>query len=150
VGTVIRGHPLVPGEADGEILGSNEPLSFWGGYDAATGRIIDRRHALSGQNAAGRILVIPSTRGSSTTTAILLEAIRRETAPAAILTSGPDRFLVLAAIVADELYGRSLPVVALDPADFEAASAAGSATVERDGTVRLVTVRAGGGRALET
>ncbi len=135
MGLVIRGEPLVPGRAEAEILGSSEPLSFWGGYDAATGTIIDRRHALSGRNAAGRILVIPSTRGSSTTTAILLEAIRQGTAPAAILTSGPDRFLALAAIVAEELYGRSLPVVALDPADFEKVRAAEVATVADDGTV---------------
>ena len=41
MGLVIRGHPLVPGEAEAEILGSSEPLSFWGGYDAVTGKIID-------------------------------------------------------------------------------------------------------------
>ena len=93
---------------------SDEPLSFWGGYDYHTGEIIDRRHPLAGQIAAGRILCLPFTRGSSTTTAVLLEAIRAGTAPAAILTTGVDTFFALAAIVADELYGRPLPLIALN------------------------------------
>lgn len=131
----MKGRPLAAGAARGRVLFAREPLSFWGGYDAGTGEIIDRRHALSGENAAGAVLALPATRGSSTTTAILLEAIRRGTAPAAILTRGPDRFLALAAIAADELYGRSIPIVALEPADFDRLSSAGDVRVEADGTV---------------
>ncbi len=115
---IIHGRALVAGEARGEALVSDEPLSFWGGYDQHTGEIIDRRHPLSGQVAAGRILALPSTRGSSTTTAILLEAIRLGTAPAALLTAGPDPFLALASIVADEMYQKPLPVIALQPNDL--------------------------------
>ncbi len=61
---------------------------------------------------------MPFTRGSSTTTAILLEAVRVGTAPAAIVTSQIDAFLALASIVADELYGKPIPIVALEPGDF--------------------------------
>ena len=116
----LTGRALVPGAAEGAVLYSSEPLSFWGGYDAETGEIIDRRHPLAGRTGAGRILAIPATRGSSTTTAVLLEAIRRGTAPAAFLTRGPDTFLALAAIVAAQLYDRAPPVVALCPGDFAA------------------------------
>jgi predicted aconitase len=35
---------LVPGAASGPILRLDEPLSFWGGLDSATGTIIDRLH----------------------------------------------------------------------------------------------------------
>ena len=118
----LRGRAVVAGSARGPLLYSPEPLSFWGGYDAETGEIIDRRHPLAGRVAAGCVLAIPATRGSSTTTAILLEAVRRGTAPSAMVTEGEDRFLALAAIVAEEIYGRTLPVVALDPADFAALS----------------------------
>ncbi len=99
------------GSARGQALVSDEPLSFWGGYDPRTGEIIDRRHPLSGSIAAGRVLVLPYSRGSSTTTAVLLEAVRCGTAPAAIVTTGCDAFLALAAIVARELYGRSFALV---------------------------------------
>jgi predicted aconitase/predicted aconitase with swiveling domain len=114
------GRPLVAGTATGRLLISNEPLSFWGGYDHQTGEITDRRHPLSGQNAAGCVLAVPFTRGSSTTTAVLLEAVRAGTAPAAILTTAPDSFFALASIVAGALYNRSLPIVVLPPAGFAA------------------------------
>ncbi len=106
------------GEASGPALVSSEPLSFWGGYDWKTGEIIDRRHELSGANASGKILAIPFTRGSSTTTAVLLEAIRTGTAPAAIVTTDVDFFFALASVVADELYSSPLPLIALDEKDF--------------------------------
>ena len=83
----LHGKPFISGSAKGIALVSREPLSFWGGYDWKTGEIIDRRHPLSGEIAQGRILVIPFTRGSSTTTAVLLEAIRAGTAPTAIITT---------------------------------------------------------------
>ena len=106
---VIWGKVVIPGQAQGVALVSNDPLSFWGGYDWQTGEITDRRHPLSGSIAAGRALCLPFTRGSSTTTAVLLEAVRNGTAPAAILTTGTDFFFALASVVADELYTRPIP-----------------------------------------
>ena len=115
---MIEGKPLVVGEAKGLALVTDEPLSFWGGYDQWTGEIIDRRHPLSGENAKGKVLVVPASRGSSTTTAVLLEAIRNGNAPAAIVVSCIDRFFALASIVADEMYERPIPVVALTSEQF--------------------------------
>ena len=136
---IIQGQAVVAGEAQGEALVSDEPLSFWGGYDQHTGEIIDRRHPLSGQIARGRILAIPFTRGSSTTTAVLLEAVRANTAPAAILTTGPDHFLALASIVADEMYGQPIPLVALKPDDFATLASGQWVAVRADGTVIIQT-----------
>jgi predicted aconitase with swiveling domain len=135
MGRVIQGEVIIGGAAQGEALVSREPLSFWGGYDYHSGEIIDRRHPLSGQIAARRVLAIPAARGSSTTTAVLLEAIRANTAPAAILTTGRDYFFALAAIVAAELYGKALPVVALAAADFAALQSGQWVEVRADGQV---------------
>ena len=131
----LTGRALVAGAAEGAVLYSSEPLSFWGGYDAETGEIIDRRHPLAGRIGTGRIMAIPATRGSSTTTAVLLEAIRRGTAPAAFLTRGPDTFLALAAIVAGQLYSRAPPVVALSPGDFDALRDFGHVRLDASGAV---------------
>ena len=133
---VIAGRPIVAGAAAGEALVSSEPLSFWGGFDFHTGTIIDRHHPLVGVRAAGRILAVPFTRGSSTTTAVLLEAVRAGTAPAAILTTGIDAFFALASIVADVMYAKPFPVVALDADDFARLESGMRVTVERDGTIR--------------
>ena len=132
---VIQGHPLVAGRASGPALVSREALSFWGGYDARTGEIIDRAHPLSGVNAAGRVLVLPFSRGSSTTTAVLLEAIRAGTAPAAIVVSGRDSFFALASIVAGEMYGRGIPVIAIGEADLERVETGNELRIEQDGRI---------------
>lgn len=135
MGRMIEGRPLVAGEAAGEALATDEPLSFWGGYDPGSGEFIDRRHPLSGQMGVGKVLVIPSTRGSSTTSAVLLEAIRADTAPAAILTAGADTFLALASIVADEMYRRPLPIIALSGSDFATIRTGDWVRVEADGRI---------------
>jgi hypothetical protein len=115
---VIQGRPFITGSASGLALVSREPLSFWGGYDWKTGEITDRRHPLSGLVAKGKILAIPFARGSSTTTAVLLEAIRAGTAPNAIITTSTDFFFALASVVADELYSAPVPLVAISEPDF--------------------------------
>lgn len=133
---VIAGRPIVAGDATGEALVTTEPLSFWGGYDFKTGEIIDRRHPLAGTRAAGRVLVVPFTKGSSTTTAVLLEAVRAGTAPAAIVTTGVDAFFALASIVADVMYAKPFPVVALEANEFAKLETGMRVAVERDGTIR--------------
>ncbi|MCY4158821.1 MAG: DUF126 domain-containing protein [Bacteroidetes bacterium] len=115
----MHGRVLVEGVASGPLLVSDTPLSFWGGFCQSTGEIIDRRHPLSGQIATGCILAIPASRGSSTTTAVLLEAVRRSTAPSALIVNQVDTFLVLASIVADELYQKPIPVLAVDTKEFQ-------------------------------
>ncbi len=115
---LMHGDAIVAGSARAPCLVSSVPLSFWGGYDQATGEIIDRRHPLSGRVGAGKILVLPFTRGSSTTTGILLESVRAGVAPAGIITTEIDPFLALASIVADQMYGRSFPVVAVGQEAF--------------------------------
>lgn len=136
----LRGRIIIPGEAHGRALVGNEPLSFWGGYDWRTGEIIDRRHVLSGSIARDKILAIPFTRGSSTTTAVLLEAIRAKTAPAAIITTDTDFFFALASVVAEELYGSPLPLVALAQGDFEQLKTDDEVQITRDGMV-IVGIR---------
>ena len=129
----LQGKVIIGGEAHGVALVSHEPLSFWGGYDWKTGEIIDRRHRLSGSIAKDKILAVPFTRGSSTTTAVLLEAIRAGTAPAAILTTDTDFFFALASVVAEELYRSPLPLVALAENDFAKLRTGDEITVKDNG-----------------
>ncbi len=131
----MHGTPIIRGAARGEALVSREPLSFWGGYDYHTGEIIDRRHPLAGKIAAGKILAVPFTRGSSTTTAVLLEAVRAGTAPAAILTTGVDSFFALASIVADVMYAKPIPIVALAPENFAQLQTGDHLEISVDGTI---------------
>ena len=123
---------LVAGAAEGDVLVLTEPLSLWGGLDPATGAVIDVRHPQRGELVTGRILVLPAGRGSSSSSTILAEAIRVGTQPAAIVLGEPDPIVALGAVVGRELYGVTVPVVAVGVADYAEAAAAVHARV--DGT----------------
>ena len=120
---------LTPGVASGEALVLDEPLSFWGGLDPETGLLIDVHHPQCGAALAGRVLVMPSGRGSSSSSYVLAEAIRAGTAPVAVVLGERDSIVALGAIVAAELYGIDVPVVVAPGAALE--------------TGHEVTVRAG-------
>jgi len=139
-------HVLVAGEASGEVLRLDEPLSLWGGVDAATGVIIDRRHPQVGESISGRVLAMPHGRGSSSASSVLVETIRCGTNPVAIVMLEPDAILALGAMVADEVYGRSLPVVAVGERMFASLQTGDFVAVGPDGSVLQVDVGRDGHR----
>jgi predicted aconitase with swiveling domain len=111
---------LVEGTATGPALLLTEPLSFWGGLDPATGEIVEVLHPQRGANVRARILVMPSGRGSSSSSTVLAESIRLGTGPAGILLRERDDIVAVGATVAAELYGIEVPVVLADPTRFDA------------------------------
>jgi predicted aconitase with swiveling domain len=137
VGRIIYGRPVVAGEARGELLVSSEPISFWGGYDYHTGEIIDRRHPLSGSIAAGKILAVPFSRGSSTHTAVFLEAAKVGAAPVAVLNLTTDSFFALASIVSEVMYGKMVPILSLEPGDFASLCTGQEVWIRADGGVEI-------------
>ena len=124
---VLQGEVLLPGSAEGAVLKLDRPISFWGGVDPETGRISDPRHPQHGQAVDGRVLVIPETIGSSSGSAVMLELIARDLAPAALILGKPDAILSLGVVVAREMgYGDPPPVLLLAPQD-QAALVSGQA-----------------------
>ena len=114
----MNGRTLVHGDAYGDVLYADVGLSFWGGVDAKTGRIVDSHHPLRGATLAGKVLAIPSSRGSCSGSGVLLELILNGHAPAALVFAEPEEILPLAIIIAEEMFGFSLPAVRLAPDDF--------------------------------
>lgn len=135
----LSGKPIVAGSAAGKALVSKEPLSFWGGISPRTGEIIDRRHERSGANVAGRIFVFPQGKGSSTSSATLMESIKTGVAPAAIINLKVDPILALGSIVSDELYHKAVPILVLNEQDFYSIKEDDNLTIEPDGTVKVNT-----------
>ncbi len=133
----LTGRPLLRGTAEGKILLCAKPLSLWGGIDPLSGRIIDRRHDRCGEVVTGRVLALPGEKGSSTGSAVLLEMIRAGTAPAAILLERLAPILALGGIVADELYGRSLPIVTLSGSDYRRLADGVHVGVDENGAVLI-------------
>jgi predicted aconitase with swiveling domain len=117
---MMKARVLFDGGADGHALVLSEPLSLWGGLDPQTGELTDAHHPQRGAQLAGRVLVMPSSRGSSSSSSVLAEAVRSGHAPAAILLGEPDLILAVGAAVAAELYDEHVPVLVLRPEDRDA------------------------------
>ncbi len=108
---IRTGQVYAGGDAAGAALVLTDPLSFWGGVAVATGVIIDHSHPQVGQSVAGRMLVMPCGRGSSSSSSVLAECLRLGTGPVGILLARPDPILTVAALVAEALYGLRCPIV---------------------------------------
>ena len=132
---MIRAEPLIVGAAAGPVLRFTDPISFWGGIDPATGRVTDPQHHAHGQNIAGTVLVLAATRGSSSSSAVMLELIHGGNAPAALILAEVDAILALGVVVAQEMGYGSIPVLRL-PADEHGRLATGQAvTIAMDGAI---------------
>ena len=142
---VLWGRVLAPGAASGEALVLEEPLSLWGGMDPATGRVIDAHHPQHDALLTGRVLVMDSARGSSSSSSILAEAVRAGTAPAAILLGEADLILPIGAAVAEELYDRRVPIVVVTPEKLARIADGAAVTIEEGG---LVSVKSGDRRSI--
>ncbi|MEO4046991.1 aconitase family protein [Pseudomonas sp. CAU 1711] len=127
------GRALVAGRGQGPLLYADVGLSFWGGVDPFSGEVIDRHHPLSGQSLAGRVLAIPSGRGSCTGSSVLLELILNGPAPAALVLAEPDEILTLGALVAEQVFDVQLPVLCIGHAAFAELAAHAGTTVRVDG-----------------
>jgi predicted aconitase with swiveling domain len=114
---------------------SQAPISFWGGVSPSTGEVIDQRHDRCGRTISGKIFVFPTGKGSSTSSAVLMESIRNGTAPSAIINCKVDPILALGAIIAEEFYKKTMPMVILSEQDFSLIQEGDALTIQPDGTV---------------
>ncbi|ANN67322.1 aconitase X swivel domain-containing protein [Bordetella bronchialis] len=118
-----RGDTVVPGRGAGGLLRLEEPLSFWGGYDAQAGAIIEPRHPQFGMTLRDTCLLMARAKGSSSSSSVLAEAIRHGTGPRAIVMRDRDLIVALGCIVASELYGIDVPIAVVDETTWQALAA---------------------------
>lgn len=117
-GPVFRGTAYVAGKASGRLVASNLELSFWGGVNPQTGEIIDRHHPLSGQLLQGTILAISGGRGSCSGSGVMLELLLNGKGPEAVIFERREDILTLGVMVAEEIFGKAIPVLKLASEDF--------------------------------
>lgn len=110
-----RCRPISEGFGEGEAVISAEPLCF-ALCEPATGCVSERGHCLDGRTVAGKVLIMPTAKGSSVVQADgLYRLIVNNTAPAAVVIETPEPVLV-STIIAMEV-----PLVdEVDPAFYEA------------------------------
>ncbi len=97
----LKGRAIWRGWARGEALVSNQPISFYGGVDPETGKIIEKGHELEGRSIAGKILTFPYGKGSTVGSYIILRLKRRGIAPKAIVNLRCEPIIAVGAIIAE-------------------------------------------------
>lgn len=127
---------IFDGECRAETLVLDEPLSFWGGLDPQTGRIIDQRHPQQGATVTGRILMLPGTRGSTSSAGVLCESLRLGTGPAGIVLPAPNVTILTAVTIAAELYQCSIPVLVVEQFEWSKLSLSKEIQITLKGTLK--------------
>ena len=118
---------VVPADVEGEIVVCSEGLSFWGGVDPDTGVVIDAHHHLHGQSVAGRIVLMPTSRGSCSGSGVLLALALKGHAPAALIFREDEEILTLGAAIASRMFDKTVGVARVSAADYIALSSARTA-----------------------
>jgi predicted aconitase with swiveling domain len=86
--------PISEGVGEGEALVSKDALCF-ALCDAESGCVLEKGHDIDGESVAGRVLVMPTGKGSSVVQADgLYRLITKKTAPAAVIIETPEPVLV--------------------------------------------------------
>jgi uncharacterized protein len=98
---VLTGRKVFPGKAKGKALVSTDGISFYGGVDPATGKVVEKGHPLEGQCVTGKILVFPMGKGSTVGSYVLYDMKKRGTAPAAIVNKEIETIIAVGAIISE-------------------------------------------------
>ena len=125
---------LIDGAAQGCVLRLSQPISFWGGVGPANGLITQPLHPNFGAEIAGTILALPGMVGSSSSSAIMLELLHNDVAPAALVMAEVDAILGLGVVAAEEIGLNGIPLLQC-PIDLFVSGHV--ATISRGGRIRL-------------
>ena len=97
----LKGRKIYKGIAEGEAIVTKDGISFYGGVDPDTGKIVEVGHELEGQSVTGRILVFPTGKGSTVGSYTLYRMKKNNTAPAAIVNEQIDTIIAVGCIISE-------------------------------------------------
>lgn len=97
---IIKCRKIAKGQAKGEVILTKDPLSFLGGVDPEEGVVIDSKHELYGKNIGGKVLIIPSGKGSTVGSYVLYQMAKNNTAPLAVVALEAEPIIATGAIMA--------------------------------------------------
>lgn len=97
----LKGKAVWKGEAKGKALVSKEPISFLGGVNPETGRVIESGHDLEGKSIKDRILIFPHGKGSTVGSYVIYQLAFKETAPSAMINRSSEPIVASGAIISE-------------------------------------------------
>jgi predicted aconitase with swiveling domain len=97
----LEGRIISKGVAEGLALATSQPISFYGGVDPDTSKIIEKGHELEGQKVRTKILVFPNGKGSTVGSYTLHRMKKNDMAPAAIINNECETVVAVGAIISE-------------------------------------------------
>ena len=97
----LKGRKIYKGIAEGEALVTKDGISFYGGVDPDTGKVVEVGHKLEGQSITGKILVFPTGKGSTVGSYTLYRMKKNNMAPAAIVNEQIDTIIAVGCIISE-------------------------------------------------
>ena len=97
----LKGRKIYKGIAEGEAIVTKDGISFYGGVDPDTGKVVEVGHELEGQSITGKILVFPTGKGSTVGSYTLYRMKKSNTAPAAIVNKQIDTIIAVGCIISE-------------------------------------------------
>ena len=92
----LMGRKIYKGIVKAEALVTKEGISFYGGVDPDTGKIVEIGHELEGQSMTGKVLVFPTGKGYT-----MYRMMKNKTAPAAIVNEKIDTVIAVGCIISE-------------------------------------------------
>ncbi|MEM0052863.1 MAG: DUF126 domain-containing protein [Nitrososphaeria archaeon] len=115
---ILEGRSIIEGKLFGELMISRKPLSFLGGIDMITGKIVDHNNNLYGKQLAGKIFYLPTSIGSTVGAFVIYKLYREHLSPKAILCEKADTMLVTGCAITNVPLIDSININRLPKADI--------------------------------
>ena len=97
----LTGRKIYKGMVEGEAIVTNEGISFYGGVDPDTGKIVEVGHELEGQSITGKVFVFPTGKGSTVGSYTMYRMKKNNTAPVAIVNKEIDTIIAVGCIISE-------------------------------------------------
>ena len=97
----LKGRKVYKGIAEAEAIVTKDGISFYGGVDPDTGKIVEVGHELEGQSITGKVLVFPTGKGSTVGSYTMYRMKKNNTAPVAIVNREIDTIIAVGCIISE-------------------------------------------------
>jgi predicted aconitase with swiveling domain len=97
----LKGRKIYKGIVEAEAIVTKEGISFYGGVDPDTGKIVEVGHELEGESITGKVLVFPTGKGSTVGSYTMYRMMKNKTAPAAIINKEIDTIIAVGCIISE-------------------------------------------------
>lgn len=97
----IKGRGFGKELVEGEILSTDEPISFLGGIDPVSGEVIEENHDIKGEEITDKVLIFPKGKGSTVGSYVIYQLKKNKKAPLAIINEEAEPIVAVGAIISE-------------------------------------------------